>query len=404
MDRMMLGPKQPHEHSMEGMRRAATNPIFRGSLRASMREQSFVWMAENPGCGRPHFLVQDQPTLYWRTRSTPWPTRTPPPAKLVQESQITHLQWVKVLTELRHDHGPDVATKHGLLCEMAAWAVVMADSGDFTEAEIHKSMCKKYKGRCASQPGGWPFKGKAGMTGMSTKQLKAAQKKEARIAKKGGETSHMAEERERKQMESYAKVLLEDMQHNITAREHNRQIEELKQQSQFVMDLRGMAIDEDNRRRRGPVRRPSPPAREEPRVVELTAEDKARSKYKSWARQLYKRDRQSRFSTALSEFNSEKHKEVRAACDAAAAAKLAKEEAELAARKPGPSVKPTVWAEGADGERARSPRPRARRRSPSRRARSTSRPSRRRRSCASRSSRSRRRRAARRSRSAVARA
>ena len=316
---------------------------------STIREQVLEWMAANPGQGQPGFQAHGRDVLY---PEDPKNAQTDPYTG-PHNSLITHEEWANVLAELKTDYGADVLRTQPELVKAAAMGVALARIG-VAKDDINRVTALEFAGKRAASLPVAKRGAEHNRVGKvpSSKSMKAAAKREAREAKKGGETASQRAEREYDMKVAAMRVLHEDMAFNMAARAHNRQIEELKRQSQFVLEMKDPPPQRRDwgSRRHGPARRP-----DEPRF-EPTKEDKARAKYQSWARQLYKRDRQSRFATAWKAFEEEKRREVRAACAAAAAAKLAREEAALTKRKPGPSgpSKPTAWGEEAPGISARS--------------------------------------------------
>lgn len=321
-----------------------------GWMRATLREQALPWMASNPKEGRPAFRVQGQSVFYPEDPMNDErdPYIGPPEYLAKQEPCVTHTEWVGVMTELKVDFGADAIRKQPELAEMAAYGVALNRTGELSKAEINELTVKKFCKRVSFLSA----RRHRVAERASSKSLKAAAKKEARTAKKGGETDVSRREREHRETLVRVNILHEDMAYNMQARAHNRSLAEVRAQSQFVLDLTDKDLSPPARVA-VPPRAPQPAA---PRVVEPTAEDKARLKFQSWARQLRKLDRHWRFATALGKWESEKRGAMRAACELAAAEKLAAEEAALAARKPGASgpSKPAVWAQGAPGASAQS--------------------------------------------------
>ena len=326
------------------------NPWMDASMRATLREQALPWMAANPSKGRPAVRVQGQSVFYPEDplNDERDPYIGPPEYLAKQEPYVTHIEWVDVMAELKVEFGADAMRKQPELAEMAAYGVALNRTGELSKAEINELTVKKFGKRVSFLSA----RRHRVAERASSKSLKAAAKKEARTAKKGGETDISRREREHRETLMRVNILHEDVAYNMHARAHNRSLAEVRAQSQFVLDLTDKGPPPPARVA-VPPRAPQPAA---PRVVEPTAEDKARFKFQSWARQLRKRDRHWRFATALGEWESEKRCAMRAACELAAAEKLAAEEAALAARKPGASgpSKPAVWAQGAPGASAQS--------------------------------------------------
>ena len=358
MDRLFLGDPPAHEPASDPRQQSQSElDLVSWSMRPTLREQSLEWMAANPGKGRPHSLVQSKDVLYpedpLNTTDDPW--MAPPPFV-----GLTHSTWADVVIEMKTDFGADVLRVRPLIVCMAAFATALSNTG-LTDEEVTSRVVKQFGNGCMDLTR--MRNGSAKVATASTKRmpaapwmlprtksLKAMAKKEARLKKKGGETEADRFKREQANVVSCVRKLQADIAYNLRAREHNRQLAQVRSMATHVLDI-GDAPPFPTRSRdnRHSVHHQS---LDEPRVVTPTAEDKARSRFRSWARQLGKRDRQSRFSTAFSVFESEKHKEMRAACDAEAAAKAAKATAALAALKAGPSgpSKAAVWTEEAAGE------------------------------------------------------
>ena len=318
------------------------------SLRSAMRNKGLQWMADNPGRGQPGFMVHGSNVLYEEDpKNTQTDPYTGPPTSL--GSVLNHTDWTNVLTELKIDYGVDVLRTHPELAKAAAMGVALARN-NVPKDEINEITALQFA-KLAKYAANLPASKRGAEHNRvgkvpSSKSMKAAAKREARDAKKGGETAAQLAQREHDMKVAAMRVLHEDMAFNMAARAHNRQIAELKEQSQFVLEMKDPPPQRPDGGSRRLARRPSYEPRFEP-----TKEDKARSKYQSWGRQLVKSDRQSRLATAWNAFEEEKRREVRAACDASADAKLARQEAALDNRKPGPSgpSKPAAWGEEAPG-------------------------------------------------------
>jgi hypothetical protein len=360
MDRLFLGDPPTREPASDPHQQSQSElDLVSWSMRPTLREQSLEWMAANPGKGRPCFQVQSKNVLYHddplNSADDPY---VGPPKFLTNMAVINHSNWTDVLIEMKTDFGADVLRTRPQIVHMAAFATALSNTG-LTEEQVTSRVAKKFGRHCLDLPR--VRNGSAKVASrvpsitydsgkFSTKSLKAAAKKEARLKKKGGETEVDRFKREQADVVSCARNLQADIAYNLRAREHNRQLAQVRSMATHVLDI-GDAPPFPTRSRvnRDSAHHQSP---DEPRVVTPTAEDKARSRFRSWARQLGKRDRQSRFSTAFSVFESEKRKEMRAACDAEAAAKAAKAAAALAALKAGPSgpSKAAAWTEEAAGE------------------------------------------------------
>ena len=348
-------PDMEHHNDMRALREA--EHVTRVSLRSTMRDKVLEWMAENPGHGQPGFTVNGSNMLYEEDpKNTQTDPYTGPPTCL--GSDLTHTDWADVLTELQTDYGVAVLRTQPELAKAAAMGVALARNGNVTKDEINEITALQFA-KLAKYAANLPASKRGAEHNRvgkvpSSKSMKAAAKREARDAKKGGDTAAQLAQREHDMKVAAMRVLHEDMSFNMAARAHNRQIAELKEQSQFVLEMKdppSQRPDGGSRRLAdGGSRRLVDEPRVEPRV-EPTKEDKARSKYQSWGRHLVKSDRQSRLATAWNAFEEEKRREVRAACDASAEAKLARQEAALDNRKPGPSgpSKPAAWGEEAPG-------------------------------------------------------
>jgi len=332
---------------------AATNPMHGGSMRSALREQALEWMAANPGRGRPHFQVQSKDVLHPEDPvNTPQRPYQSPPSLGVA---LSHSEWVDTITELETDFGPDVLTAQPELAQMACFSALSVRSGmsiDEAAACTAKKFGRKFGSLQEERQALLRFQGDLSkdraLRKLSAKSLKAAAKKDARLKKKGGSTSADVTQREHLMNVRAMRILQEDLKYNKQVREHNRTLQNLRSDVEanggFVLDL-GAALGCESKPTRNAPRGPSP---NEPRVVEIAAEDRVAQRFKSWGLRLQKVQRHHDRETAKNTLQSEKRADIRAACDALAAAKAA---AGTKLSKPGVSgpTRKGLWAEELPG-------------------------------------------------------